>query len=191
MRPVLFVLLCVLAGCGRSTLKVSDRPASRPVVGIGQGYFEPRVEAFVVPPEGWELDPPKRSERHTHLAWISPSGDTAYGVIYASIPGYVPVGLMPSRLLHNEVLDRIMDEMARDQGEAFLRSKRWDAQRREMYFDAEGGLYRVDSVLRVRGLSAWTLYVGRLRERAPNEAEIELANQARDVTRVGREAANP
>ena len=188
-RPALACVAAIAClstiGCVQSTLDAADRPASRPVEGIGRGYFDHRVEAFVVPPQDWKPDPPKISDRHVHLAWISPSGDTAYGVIYAAIPGYIPVALMPTRLLHQEVLDQVMIGMRQDQGEGVLLEKRWDAQQRQMYFEAEGGLYRVDSVLTVRGWSAWTLYVGRLRERAPNEAEIELAKKARGQTEVG------
>ncbi len=182
------LLLLLIAGCSRTTLRASERPTSRPVEGIGQAYFEPRVEAMVVPPAGWKLDPPKISDRHTHLAWISPSGDTAYGVIHARIPGYIPVGIMPARTVHNQVLDRVIDAMRDDQGEAQLLSKRWDPEQNKLLFVAEGGLYKVDSVLTVRGWSVWTLYVGRLREREPNPPEIDLAEQARQATRVGREA---
>jgi hypothetical protein len=179
------IALFMLTGCVQSTLDAADRPASRPVQGIGKGYFDARVEAFVVPPQSWTLDPPKVSSRHVHLAWISPSGDTAYGVIYASIPGYIPVALMPTRLLHQEVLERVMIEMRRDQGEAVLLDSKWNDRERQMTFEAAGGLYHVDSVLRVRGWSAWTLYVGRLRAREPNRPEIELASRARSRTQVG------
>ena len=132
--------------------------------------------------------PNETIDRHVHLAWISPSGDTAYGAIYARIPSYIPVALMPTRLLHDEVLDRILIGMKQDQGESVLLEKSWDGSQDRMLFEAEGGLYRVDSVLKVRGLSAWTLYVGRLRARQPDEEEIELAKLARDKTRVGLEA---
>lgn len=190
LKSVLLLLMwaIVLAGCGRSTLRHDEFPASRAVEGVGRGFFEHRVEAFVVPPARWKLDPPKISARHTHLAWISPSGDTAYGVIYARIPGYVPVALMPQRMLHAETLERVIAAMRDDQGEATLLRQRWDGRARRMHFKAEGGLYRIDSVLSVRGHSAWVLYVGRLREHEPNEPEIVLARRARESTRVGLEA---
>lgn len=179
------------SGCLRSTLRASEVPTSRPVAGVGHGFFEQRVEAFVVPPRGWKMDPPKRSERHTHLAWISPTSDTAYGVIYATIPGYVPVALMPSRMLHDQVLVRFLIAMREDQGEAKLLSKRWDEQADKMHFQAEGGLYRIECILTVRGYSVWNVYVGRLRERDENAREIEIAEKARRSTRVGREADKP
>lgn len=178
-----------LAGCSRSTLRASEFPSSRPVAGVGHGFFEHRLEAFVVPPAGWTMDPPKLGERHTHVAWISPTRDTAYGVIYATIPAFVPVALMPSRMLHDQVLERIMAAMKEDQGEARLLSKQWDAGADKMHFQAEGGLYRIDCVLTVRGYSAWTVYVGRLREREENPREIVIAEKARQATLVGREAS--
>src|SRR5688500_3520143 len=179
LRACAVALLCMLAfgstGCARSTLRAGEAPASRPVEGIGRGFFEPRVEAFVVPPKEWTMDAPKITDRHAHLAWISPTGDTAYGVIYARIPSYVPVAVMPAEVGHSQVVGRVMVEVRADEGEATLLGKSWDEDADELHFVAEGGLYRVDSVLTVRGLSAWTLYVGRLREREENPAEVELA----------------
>lgn len=188
LRLLVLLIATALAGCSRSTLRASEFPSSRPVAGVGHGYFEYRLEAFVVPPKGWTMDPPKLGERHTHLAWISPTRDTAYGVIYATIPGFVPVALMPLRMLHDQVLERIMAAMKEDQGEARLLSKRWDAGADKMRFQAEGGLYRIDCVLTVRRYSAWTVYVGRLRQREENPREIATAEKARQATLVGLEA---
>ena len=53
--------------------------------------FDPMVQARVAPPVGWKLDPYKTSSSHKHAVWLSPSGRTAYGVIYFSLP--LPVGL--------------------------------------------------------------------------------------------------
>ena len=57
-----------------------------------------------------------------------------------------------------------------------------------MYFEAEGGLYRIDCILTVRGYSAWVTYAGIVREHEPNERELALAHKARQATRVGTEA---
>ena len=189
-RALLAVLLMglTIVGCSRSTLRPEERPEDRLVGSIGRGTFDERVEAFVVPPKGWELDPPKVSDEHTHLVWLSPTGDTAYGVIYAAIPGWAPVFLLPDRSVHERVLDAFIDAMASDQGEATLLSKTWDAENEQMFFEAEGGLYRIDAILQVRGHSAWSVYVGKLRERPVNEQEQAIGRRARDATRVGREA---
>ena len=49
--------------------------------------------------------------------WLSPSGRTAYGVIYFSLP--LPVG-------HDLTLWGFLDEMRHSEGEATLVSKQWD-----------------------------------------------------------------
>lgn len=177
-------LLC-LGGCTRSTLRAGEVPTSRPIEGIGQGFFEERVEAFVVPPQGWERDPPKTSDRHTHLVWLSPTGDTAYGVIYMKLP----IPLLATRPFHNTVLNRFLQQMRADQGEATLLEKQWQPDARRMDFEAEGGLYRIDASLIVRGMSGWAVYTGVLREGEENPEEIELGDRARRETKVGRDAA--
>ena len=120
----LLLLGICLAGCSRTVLRESERPTSRPVQGIGKGYFEPRVEAFVVPPRGWTLDPPKGDEQHTHLVWLGPDGLAAYGVIYLKIPGWVPTAIIPRQSLHHAVLDEFVKRMREDQGEAELALQR-------------------------------------------------------------------
>lgn len=189
----LFILLLTLValapGCSRSTLRPEDQPTSRRIDEIGQGQFKASVEAFVVPPDDWTLEPPKTSDQHTHLVWLSPTGDTAYGAIYLELPGWAPVFLLSAKSVHNRVLDGVMDAMAADQGEATLLEKEWDGSSERMYYKAEGGLYLIDAVLSVRGHSGWTVYAGKLRERPLNEAEMKTALAARDATQVGREAA--
>ena len=41
-------------------------------------------------PDGWTAEPLKKSGRHSHQIWLSPTGETAYGVIHFSLP--LPVG---------------------------------------------------------------------------------------------------
>lgn len=186
----LLLLATLVAGCSRSTLRAGERPTSRRVDEIGQGRFEASVQAFVVPPDDWELDPPKTSDQHTHLVWLSPTGDTAYGVIYIRLPSWAPVFLLSAESLHNRVLEGVIDAMADDQGEATLLAKEWDGSNNRMFYQAEGGLYEIDAVLSVRGHSGWTVYAGKLREKPLNEAENAVALAARDATKVGREAAD-
>ena len=188
-RAVYLLVVCLLTGCAsRSTLREGEVPTSRPVSGVGQAIFDAELEAVVVPPSGWEADPLKSSDKHNHRVWLSPTGDAAYGVIYARLPKLA--AFAPSRYLHNRVLNEFMAAMKADQGEAALLSKRWDGDANRMSFEAEGGLYKIDSALSVRGLSAWSVYAGTLRSKPPNEAEMALARKARDATRVGLEAAS-
>lgn len=189
--PWVLIALCVasiVVGCARSTLRHDELPGAREVAGVGTGYFEHRVEAFIVPPRGWKMDPPKITARHAHLAWLSPTGDSAYGVILGHIPWWVPVGLMSWRTLHEESLQQFLANMKSDQGEATLLERQWDSQARKMRFEAAGGLYRIDCTMTVRGYAAWIVYVGRLREHEPNEPELAVARKAREATRVGLEA---
>lgn len=148
------------------------------------GTFEPRVEAFITPPTGWQPEEEKMSGGHTHLVWLSPTGDTAYGVIYATAPIYVPA----TEMFHNIVLDRILQEMERDQGEANLLSKQWLGDRRLIRFEADGGLYHIRTNLQVRGKSVWCVYAGTFKGKEPRMEELEIAVAAREATRVGQDA---
>ena len=190
-RPAFIVLLGLLSlvGCSRTVLRADERPTSRPVQGIGEGYFEPRVESFVVPPRGWDLDPPKGDDQHVHLVWLSPSRDTAYGVIFLQIPGWVPTAIIPSRSLHNTVLDEFVKKMREDQGEAELVSSEWDEPNDRLNFVARGKVFTIHSFLTVRGHAGWAAYRGTKTGDNEPPNEIALADRARDATKVGRDAA--
>ena len=180
--------LCTVGCGGRSTLRESERPAANAVADLGEGYFEERSESFVVPPTGWVLDKAKVEEDNSHLVWLSPTGDTAYGVIYFKAPAFIS-WLPKGRYLHGKVLDAFMDEFRKDQGESTLLSQTWDDKLDAMRFVAEGGLYKIRPILRVRGRNGWAVYAGTLRERDENAEELAVATQSREVTRVGTDAA--
>ena len=182
------LLLIGLAGCSRTVLRENERPTSRPVEGVGKGYFEPRVEAFVVPPRRWKLDPPKGDEQHTHLVWLSPDGGAAYGVIYLKIPGWVPTAIIPRQSLHNTVLAEFVKKMRQDQGEAELVSSGWDEAQDRLDFVAKGKTYTIHAFLDVRGHVGWSAYRGTLTGRDALPKEVALADKARDATEVGRDA---
>ena len=109
------------------------------------------VQALVSPPKGWQVEPLKQSENHRHQVWLSPTGRTAYGVIFIRLP--LPVG-------QELALWGFMREMRRSEGEANLISKQWDPNLSATRFVAEGGLYRVRVNLFVDGWSAWAVYAG-------------------------------
>lgn len=165
-------LLLSVIGC-RSGVSPALTATTQGVNGV---YAHADVQAVVAPPEGWKPDPLKRSGTHRHQVWLSPSGNTAYGVIRFSLP--LPVG-------HDLALWGFLREMRSSEGEATLVEKRWDAERRVLRFVAEGGLYRVRSVLRVRGFGGWIAYAGTLRNQPINDAELALAELAREQTRFG------
>src|SRR6185437_12967581 len=94
----------------------------------------PDLHAFVAPPPGWKPDPLKSAPQHTHRVWISPSGNTAYGVIYFRLP--FPVG-------EDLALWGFMQHMKSAQGEATLLSKAHDTKKDCIRFVAEGGRYKI------------------------------------------------
>jgi hypothetical protein len=176
-RSVIFCLLLLaislLAGCRTTPVKpvavIFDQELSPPTPVAA-------LQAICRPPLGWKLDPPKQSSTHTHLVWISPSGRTAYGVIYFHLP--LPVG-------HELALWGFLNQMKATEGEATLIEKKWDPNLNALRFVAEGGQYTVRTNLFVRGFVGWAIYAGTLRAYPVNQAELELARRAREDTAEG------
>jgi hypothetical protein len=166
---------CSVTGC--RTAPTSTYPTTAIAVqGLNPPIAIDAVQAVCDPPLQWKLDPPKRSATHTHLVWISPSGRTAYGVIYFHLP--LPVG-------HDLALWGFLDQMRASEGEATLIKKNWDPNLGALRFVAEGGQYTVRTNLFVRGFSGWAVYAGTLRAFPVNQAELELAERAREATLIG------
>ena len=153
---------------------VTDAPAA-----LSAAAPHPVVEAMVVPPAGWQPDPIKRSKTHAHQAWISPSGKTAYGVIRINLP-------LPF-IGPDVVLRPFMDEMRQTEGEAKLVSRKTDRRLPGpgIRFVAEGGQYTIRTNLMTRGFRAWAVYAGTRRGEEEVPAELELAEQARERTKIG------
>jgi hypothetical protein len=86
---------------------------------------------MVAPPVGWKPDEPKTSSSHVHQAWISPSGNTAYGVIRFRMPWPVGADLA---LQHG-----FLPNMRKTEGEATLLSKEKDPKLPGIRFVVEGG----------------------------------------------------
>ena len=154
-------------------------PAGDPLIFPGLSVPEPfePVEAVVVPPAGWRAEPLKSSEKHNHQVWISPSGNTAYGVIRFKLP--LPVG--PDLVLRRGFLP----EMKRTEGEATLISSERDRDLPGLRFVAEGGRYRLRANLITRGWKGWAIYAGTVRSEEIVPAELAIAELAREHTRVG------
>src|SRR4051812_10699707 len=95
-RIGVILLLSVVVGCQ------SHKPRRAPAVPTSQAVRlaeaegltpptkDPVLAAVVVPPAGWKAEPLKETEKHKHQVWLSPSGNTAYGVIFFTMPW--PVG---------------------------------------------------------------------------------------------------
>lgn len=137
-------------------------------------------------PVGWKPDPPEHTGEHDLQTWISPTGRTAYGVI-AFHHWLLP--LASDRL----VLGKFLDTMRQSEGEARLVSVRRDAALDGLRFVAEGGKYTVRGNLVTRGTRGWVVYAGTLRAQPVMAGELELAEQAREQTRLGlrERAAEP
>jgi hypothetical protein len=188
MRPKLAILvLCgslATGGCvarPRYATTSPVIPTSAPTTqGLDQGEYLQTVQAVCMPPEQWVAQPLKRSSRHTHQIWLSPSGKTAYGVIHFDLP--VPVG-------HELVLWYFMKEMRRVQGDGELLSKQWDSNLRTLRFVASGGRYTIRTNLSVRGFEGWAVYAGTLREGPIEQNELDLAERAREHTVLGQDAS--
>ena len=134
------------------------------------------VEAVCVPPAGWRAEPLKKSSSHSHQVWLSPTGDTAYGVIRFSMP--LPVG-------EDLALVGFLNQMKSHEGEANLLSKERDPNLPGLRFVAEGGLYTIRTNLIVSGWGGWAIYAGTLRKHPVRPEELDLAEAARESTRVG------
>jgi hypothetical protein len=132
------------------------------------------VRAVVNPPPHWRTDPLKATTKHKHQVWVSPTGDTAYGVIRFELPLPLPVEL---------VLLGFISEMKRDQGEARLLYSRPDKALPGLRFSCEGGKYRLRGNMIVRGAGGWVVYAGTLIARPENPPELALAESAREQTR--------
>lgn len=143
--------------------------------------FRPDLRAWVDPPLGWRPDEIKANARHVHQTWISPSGETAYGVILMKLPW--PVG--PDLALWG-----FLQHMKESEGDAQVLSKQKDERLPGYHFTVDGSRYELRVDLTVYDWQAWAVYVGTVRSSPILEDELELAEKARDDTRVGISASD-
>ncbi len=178
------LLVCVVGllvgGCASrrgEVRKVAPGPAEYYLaVGLNQPVNVPSVVARCAAPMGWKAEPLKKSDRHTHQVWLSPTGRTAYGVIHFDLP--LPVGV---GIVHWEFLR----EMQKHEGEATELSRQNDPSLPGMRFVCEGGLYKMRINMIVQGFEGWAIYAGTLRRDEVMPAELELAERARENTLTG------
>jgi hypothetical protein len=172
------VLLVGVIGC--QSAPPPPQPTTRAVqLAIASGLTSPIVDdvlkSIVAPPIGWKADPLKQTDKHRHRVWLSPTGDTAYGIIYFDLP--LPVGL-------NLALNGFLSQMKQTEGEANLLSRQDDDSIPGLRFVAEGGPYTIRCKFQVDGWHGWAVYAGTLRSRPVNEKELKAAELAREQTRV-------
>jgi hypothetical protein len=178
-RVFLAILLVAFIGC-----QCKPPPPRRPtttdiLLAVASGLTPPVTDEIlkstVTPPAGWKPDPLKASDKHRHRVWLSPTGDTAYGVIYFDLP--LPVGV-------DLALWGFLKQMKSTQGEANLLFRRNDNTLPGLRFVAEGGPYTIRCKLQVDGFHGWVVYAGTLRSRPVNVKELRTAEFAREQTRV-------
>jgi hypothetical protein len=172
-------VVCALAagGCGAKPAVAPSAPATLPSL-LEAGVFDPQLRATVHPPAGWREAEPRVSSNSHQRIWISPSGDTALGVIRFELP--LPLG-------HDLALWGFVQTMRREDGRAELLGKRWDDAKQAMRFEVDGQQYRLDAWMRVQGSAGWCGYVGVLREKPANVAEVEVATEAREAVQIAGE----
>jgi hypothetical protein len=174
-QVIVFLALIALAltGCHANP---QGSAAAMAAQGLSPRTFNSALQASCIPPLGWKPDPLKQSGNHTNQVWLSPTGNTAYGVIFFRLP--LPVG-------HELALWGFLNEMRASEGDAILLEKHWDPQLNALRFTAEGGKYVVRTKLIVRGFNGWAVYAGSLRAFPVNQIELEIAERAREDTLVG------
>jgi hypothetical protein len=129
------------------------------------------LEAGVDPPVGWRRDKFDVDAGHTHAVWLSPTGQTAYGVVLINLP--LPVG--PEMVLWG-----FLNHMRQADRQGSLLFKHMAPELPGLRFIAESGNYRIFANLTVHNWRAWVIYVGTLKAKPLNQRELHLAEQARD-----------
>jgi hypothetical protein len=167
-----FLFLCLAVGCAQQRPRAATRPIAEP--DFASEYVE-SVDAYAAIPTGWHPDPLKSSDAHQHQVWLSPSGQTAYGIIHFKLP--LPVG-------HEFAFIGFLQNMRKTEGEANVVSKEWDPNIYALRFVVVGGLYTIRTNLFVRGLDGWAVYAGTLRNEKINSAELAIAEKAREMTQI-------
>jgi hypothetical protein len=180
------VLLAVMSvmGCHSEYGHLPDyHPSTQPIATNGLSNptpFEP-ADAVVVPPVGWVADELKSDHRYAHQVWKSPSGSTCYGIIHFGLPLPVPASF---------VIKSYLEEMKQSEGQADVQGQMQnDDALPGIRFTVDCGDYRMRTNFICKGFGGWAVYVGTLRDRPEVPAEIELAERAREKTKIGLPSA--
>jgi len=146
-------------------------------VGLSLPAFNSDVIAVVDPPIGWKPEKLKAADNHKDQVWLSPTGDTAYGVIYFRMP--LPVGV-------DLAFSGFLTRMKKTQGEATLLDRHDDPNLPGIRFTAAGKMYVIRTNLQVSGWDGWAVYAGTLKTGPILQSELDLAVRAREHTHVGQ-----
>lgn len=169
------VLTAMVSGCAKGGSKTSA--AWQGLAGL---VFVAEVETTCAPPEGWRMEFREDEGAQGHVVWISPSGATAYGVGHFSMP--LPVG--------PELASRgFVRRMRQEEGEVVVRERQHDAELGGVRFVAEGKEHILRVNLVTRGWRGWAVYAGTKQDRPVKAAELDVAERARENTRMGQRVA--
>jgi hypothetical protein len=91
---------------------------------------------------------------------------------------------MPLPVGNGLALMGFISHMKDTEGDATLVSQENDDKLPGIRFVAEGGRYRIRANLITSGFEGWAIYAGTLRGRANNDAELILAQKAREQTKI-------
>ena len=145
--------------------------------GLSLPVYNGDVVAFCDPPIGWKPDPIKSDANHVHQIWLSPTTDTAYGIIHFKLP--LPVGA-------DLALSGFLAQMKKTEGDATLLERHDDPHLPGIRFTARGGVYTIRANLIVRGWEGWAVYAGTERGKPIDSIELDFALRAREHTCIGR-----
>lgn len=175
----LAALLCPAGCCSSPKPDVNQIRASwlaADTGGLSLPAYNPDVNAVCDPPIGWKPVPLKIADNHTDQVWLSPTRDTAYGVIHFKIP--FPVG-------QNLALSGFLSQMQKTRGEAKLLDRHDDPSLPGIRFTAEGKIYVIRVNFFVQTWEGWAVYAGTLKSGPILQDELETAIRAREHTHVG------
>jgi hypothetical protein len=175
MISLLPLALSACNGNGKHYTARTTQPTS-PTTGLQPHFPVEVVQAIVSPPVGWKLEPHKTTPRSEHDIWISPTGATAYGVLFIRLP--LPVGA-------NLTLSKFLEEMKKREGRADLLEKKDDNAIDGIRFVAEGGIHKIHAKLMTRGFRAWVIYAGSKQGTPERPDELETAARSREATIIG------
>ncbi|MDB5297101.1 MAG: hypothetical protein JWO31_3084 [Phycisphaerales bacterium] len=192
-RPFLFALILgltipLVGGCRSSAHPADPTAGSLPAPPSPTASSQPAslppawveaVRADCAPPVGWSAEPLKKTEKSQHQVWISPSGSTAYGVLNVR-------HFLMSLASNDRILSEFVTGMKATEGSADLLEQSNDPTLAGgvggLRFVARGGRYTVRADLVSRGQYAWIWYAGTLTGKPVIEAELKVAEAARDRT---------
>lgn len=152
---------------------VSARSATQPSTTQRSDEVTFRMfSVFLTPPEGWTLKTTSLDDRHEHMTWVSPSGQTAVGALFFKLPW--PVG--------HELAFRygFLAEMRKREGEGEVLEKRWDPEIEGLRFIVNSKNFRVTAKFLVRGLRGFATYSGTKRAFPVNTSEEQEAIRVRE-----------